>query len=561
MEPLDTTKIEFSVTPNSWINNGLIRLAQQLQLSGSDATVIIHPDKVIIESIANKKLDVLLCEALHNAAADGTYNFSTSLKFLNQRLKSGYSRPKPYPDSENDFNETIEITDKERELLKKEKNEANPQKKQQVWKQRLSFIASGRYAKPNYLNIGLNLQKNNRFVESLFDSTGKKSCPLCGYKTSKLIKVQQQFNPLTSEHHNNVVEGYSKDIRQKISACPKCMFLCYFSFFNKNIPFFQVVRKDVYLAIPNAINLTLLKKIYNNLALPSQAIDFSDASCTSYSTNIKSLPLNYRSKHASLLALLHNIKNKYSMPEPEALLLSFKDVERKEFLEIIEWLFISKSFKIAHIRADERIYDLLERFKDPKNNDDVYLVPDFLANFSFTLFDENIVDRFFEGILKFDLKNVSYGLFHMAKVSADKPNKIYQRFRPGGNSPLQLFEKLFLPKILEAETMIDENLRNACIDVAKSIGHSFSENVGMMTKFAYASDPREFKLAVEDATFRLAKQSALEKGKSNYVSEESLKLVFDSLTPEQFSDIKNYFVSFMSVAALSKNYAKGKKEE
>lgn len=560
METVDTSKIEFSVTPNPWINNGLIKLALQLQLSESDASVIIHPDKVIIESDANKKLDVLLCEALHNSAADGTYNFSASLKFLNNRnQRSGYSTPKPYPNSIEDFSKTIEITDGEREILKKEKNEANPQKKQKVWKQRMSFIASGRYAKKNYLDIGLNLQKENKFVASLFDFNGKKTCPLCGHKTSKLIKVQQQFNPLTSEHHNNVVEGYSKDIRQNISACPKCLFLCYFSLFNKNIPFFQVVRKDVYLAIPNAIDLTLLKKIYTNLALPSQAIDFSDTSCTSYSTNIKSLP--YRSKHASLLALLHNIKNRYSMPEPEKLIMSFEEVRKEEFLEIIEWLFISKSFKITHIRADEKIYDLLERFKDPKNNDDVYLVPDFLANFSFAIFDESIVDRFFEGILKFDHKKVSYGLFHMAKVSVEKPNKIYQRFTSGRSPPLLLFERLFLPKILEVEPMIDENLRDACIDVAKSIGRSFSENVGMMTKFAYASDPGVFKQAIEDATFRLAKQSALEKRKSNYVSEESLKIVFDSLDPEKFSDIKNYFVSFMSVAALSKNYSKSKKEE
>lgn len=364
---------------------------------------------------------------------------------------------------------------------------------------------------------------------------------------------------MTSEHHNNVIEGYSKDIRQKISICPKCIFLCYFSLFNKNVPFFQVIGDDVYLAIPNAVDLTVLKKINNNLALPSQTINFSDASCTSYSTNIESLP--YRSRHASLLALLHNIKNKYTMPEPEKLTLSFEGIKREEFSKIIEWLFISKSFKLTHIRADERAYDLLEKFKDPQNNDDVYLVPDFLANFSFTAFDGYIVDKFFEGILKFDGQKVSYGLFHMAKVSADNPDKIYQRFRSGGSPPLLLFEKLFLPKILEVETMIDENLSKACIDIAKSIGRGFSKDVGMMTKFAYASDPKIFKQALEDAAFRLAKQSALEGGESNYLSDENLKIMFDSLTPEQFSDIKNYFVSFMSVAALSKNYAKSKKEE
>jgi hypothetical protein len=79
-----------------------------------------------------------------------------------------------------------------------------------------------------------------------------------------------------------------------------------------------------------------------------------------------------------------------------------------------------------------------------------------------------------------------------------------------------------------------------------------------MTKFAYASSTREFKMALEDAIFRLAKKSALDKNESNYVSEDSLKIIFDSLNSEQFSDIKNNFVSFMSVSAISKNYQNNK---
>lgn len=551
--------IEFFTTSNPWINNGLITLVQRLQTDfESKANIELHHEKIKLISNSNQKLDELICNALHNNAANGTYNFSTSLKFLNMQLKSGYFSSESYPKTEKDFSETIEITDKERDILKKEKNEANPQKKQQVWKQRLSFIASPRYSKKIYIDIGLDLKKDTKFVDSLFDFNGENFCPICGCKTNRLVQVQQQFNPLTSEHHNNLVEGYSKDIRQKISACPKCILLCYFSVFNKNIPFFQVKGDAVYIAIPNAVDLNILRKINTNLSLPNQSINFSDASCTSYSTNIKSLPYNYKSKNSSLLTLLHNIKNEYSKTEPEKLTLSFEEIKKEEFSEVIEWLFISKSFQITHIKADERIYDILEKFKDPQNNEDVYLIPDFLNNFSFSEFDTNVIDQFFEGILKFELKKVSDALFHMAKISAGTPSKIYQKFRPNGSSPLFLFEQVFLPKIMEVKTMLSNELSNACRDLAKSIGKGFCGDVGMMTKFAYASGPREFKMALEDAIFRLAKKSALDKIESNYISEDSLKIIFDSLNAEQFSDIKNNFVSFMSVAAISRNYQNNK---
>lgn len=549
--------IEFLVTPNSWINNGLITLVQTLQTEfESEVKIEFHHEKIKISSSGNQKLDEIICNALHNTAADGTYNFSTSLKFLNKRLKSGYFSSESYPKTEKDFSETIEITDSERDILKKEKNEANPQKKQQVWKQRLSFIASPKNSKKNYIDIGLDLKTDNKFVDSLFDNNGENFCLICGCKTHRLVQVQQQFNPLTSEHHNNLVEGYSKDIRQKISACPKCLLLCYFSLFNKSIPFFQIPQKDTYLAIPNVIDLEILRKVNNNLSISNQSINFNDATCTSYSSNIKSL--FHRSKYSCLLALLHNIKNEYSKKEPEKLTLSFKEINKEEFSEVIEWLFISKSFRIIHISADEKVYDLLEKFNDPLNNEPIYLVTDFLDKFSFRGFDTNIIDQLFEGILKIDIKKISDGLFHIAKVSAGNPSEISQDFRVNGSPPLLLFEKVFLPKIMEVKTLLSNELSNACRDLAKSIGRGFSGDVGMMTKFAYASSIREFKMALEDAIFRLAKKSALDKNESNYVSEDSLKIIFDSLNSEQFSDIKNNFVSFMSVAAISKNYQNNK---
>lgn len=145
----------------------------------------------------------------------------------------------------------------------------------------------------------------------------------------------------------------------------------------------------------------------------------------------------------------------------------------------------------------------------------------------------------------------------MAKISTETP--INQAFRPNGSSPFYLFEILFLPRILEVSTMLDEPLKNACRELAKSIGRGFSKDVGMLTKFAYASGPEDFKQALEEASFRLAKKSALE-DESYYIGEESLSTIFGSLEPNDFQDIKNYFVSFMSISVLAANYKKKQKE-
>ncbi len=544
--------IEFLATSNSWINNGLITLVQRLQTDfESQANIEFHHEKIKISSSGNQKLDVLICNALHNTAAKGTHNISAPIKRLNHQFNSGYSF-KPYPTSKEDFSEKIEITDEERNFLKKHNMENTKELK--VWKQRLSFLSDNQ----NYLKKGLNLKDDTKFIEAIFKEGNKKICPVCGSKMEKLDDIQQQFNPLTSEHHNNKIEGFDFGSmgRKNSQICYKCALLCYFSSFNKNLPFFQESPKKTYLAIPNSVDLEVLRKVNNNLSHPTQFIDLSKPTSFYYFSNIKSL--FHRSKYACLLALLHNTKNEYSKQESEGLVMSFEVIPKEEFSEIIEWLFISTSFGITHIRADEQIYDLLEKFKDPQNNEDVFLIPDFLTNFSFSEFDTNIIGQFFEGILKLDSKKVTDGLFHMAKVSAVSPSKIVQKFRPNGSSPLFLFEKVFLPKIMEVKTMLSNELSNACRDVAKSIGRGFSGDVGMMTKFAYASGPRELKMALEDAIFRLAKRSALEKTESNYISEDSLKVLFDSLNSEQFPDIKNNFVSFMSVATISKNYQNNK---
>ena len=551
----DEEKIDLNLTSNAWINNGLIALSQDLgEWSEDKVSVKFNGDSITISG-QKDELYGLISQSLRTLSAKGTYNFSTSFKIINKEAGATYSPPKDYPNKKGDLEKTFDILEKERELLKK-RNIPN-KKKQKIWKMRMSYFGS----EENYLKIGLNLGDTDDF-KKFKENKNKKFkyiCPLCGMPTSTLIEMKQFFNPLSSEHHNNVVEGFSTDIRKKVKACPKCIILSYFSLFDYYIPFYTTGNKT-YLAIPNTTNSETLKIIHNNLSLKGQYIDFSVPSCTSYGSNIKSLP--HKSKSGAMLALLHNIKNRYLEETPQQLIVSpFAEVTKEEFTEMTEWLFISKnSYSIIHIRANEKNYEILNSFKDPENNTDVYLVPDVLCKISFDVFDENEMEKFYDGLLKLDAKKISNGLFRIAKESVSKSDKIRIGYRAQGSSPLQLFEEVFLDKIMEVSTMLEEHVRKACKDVAKSIGRGFGKDVGMMTKFAYAATPEDFRNAIADASFRLAKISALDSEKNYWIDEKSLEIVLNSLDSTKYEDIKNYFVSFMSVSALSKNYIDKKNE-
>ena len=548
--------LNFNITNNAWINSGLITLAQHLNRiieedPRFEVDIEFNSDNIFVKGM-NDSPYAVISQAIHNIAARGTYNFSTAFKIINNKSGANYTEPKVFPNQKDDIKATIEIFDSEREILKD--NKQSDGKKQQIWKMRMSYFGS----KDNYLKIGLNLKDQSVFKKLREFKDGKEMCPICGMPSNTLIEMKQFFNPLSSEHHNNVVEGVSTDIRKKVKACPKCIILCYFALFDYHIPFFYIPGKETYLVIPNTPNIETLSIINNNLSLKGQFTDFTDPACTSYATNIQSLP--YKSKSAALLALLHNIINKYSrIPSKELPTSPFMEVPQEKFIDMVEWLFISKnSYSITHMRVNEKVYEILTSQKDP-GGDKVYLVPDVLCRFSFDVFDENDIERFYNGLLKLDAKEISEGLFKMAKKSISKADKIKMYSAGNESSPLDIFRKVFLSRIMEVSTMLEEGVKKACEEIGEKIGRGFSSDVGMMTKFAYAASTDDFRSAVADALFRLAKKTALNEGESYYFGEESLKTLLKSLESADFEDIRNYFVSFMSIYALSENYKKQKK--
>ena len=544
-------KIKFYSTDNPWTNNGMIVLAQEMQKHYEDEVeVIYYNDSILLKANdKNKKITDYVAEAMHTLAGAGTYNFSTTFKILNnnKELDSNYQPPKEYPTKKGEAKgEIIEINDREREFLKKFNDN---KKKQQVWKMRMSYFGKD---DKSYLDIGINFKEHSSFKKLISFENGKKICPLCGMPSKTMEEVKEFFNPLFGEHHNNELDGIGAT-RKNAKICPKCIALSYFSLFDYYIPFYRTQKGEVHLAIPNTMNLGILEKVNSNLSLKGQYIDFHDSECKSYGTNIKNLPTN--SKSASLLALLHNIKNKYHYSESESLEMDFfQDINEKEFDEITEWLFISKSRKITQIKANENVYRILEPF-------DVYLIPHFLNSFSFDIFNENEVEKFFNGILTLDPKKIADGLFRISKESISNVNKMRVEYLPQNSSPLYLFTELFLEKIMGESTMLEDDLKDACKSIGKTIGKGFSEDVGMLTKFAYSSGSNEFKKALEDASFRLAKSSALDKNKSFYLDANNLEILMNSINQDNFSDAKTYFVSFMSAYVLSENYRQRKQKK
>ncbi|TMS42020.1 MAG: hypothetical protein FGO69_06280 [Methanobacterium sp.] len=553
------SEITFYSTNNAWANNGLMIMAQKMHYGyESEIEVRYDKDSISFKSIVDKSITDFIAETMQTLASNGTYNISTAFKVLNneEKLDSNYYFQN-HPIKKGDAKKTENITDEERDCLKKKKY-SDHKKKQQIWKMRMSYFG-GRYGEDIYLKMGLNFKEQPLFKKLTSYEKGKNICPLCGMPSKTMEDVKEFYNPLFGEHHNNEIEGIG-DTRKKAKICPKCTILSYFALFDYYIPFYRTKKGEIYLTIPNTVNLGILEKITGNLSTIDQYIDFRDGRCMSYRTNIKNLHTN--SKSASLLALLHNIKNKYHRNEPQSLERDFfEEITEKDFKEITEWLFISKSRRIIQIKSDENVYRILEPFEDPKYNSDVYLVPHFLNTFSFDIFNENEVEKFFNGILTFDPKKIAEGLFRISKESMSNINRMRVEYLPNNSSPLYLFTERFLEKIMGESTMLEDNLRDACKSIGKTVGKGFREDVGMLTKFAYSSGPNEFKKALEDASFRLAKSSALDKNKSFYLDANNLEIIMNAINQDNFNDAKTYFVSFMSAYVLSENYRQRKQEK
>lgn len=529
-------EITFHITNNPWINNGIARMINSIK-NDENIDINLSKDSATLSSKGNI-LNNIADEIIY-LAYSGTYYFSPAFKIINKYGNSKYEPP-DYPNSAKDAKVKWTITEDDRKVLKKYKFDYKI--KQQVFKRRDSYLGNQNSKSDNYQKNGINFKESKEFKKILKNKFGKNFCSSCGYFSKEMIPITQMFNPLVNEHHNNKIEGIG-NIREKIKICPNCFTMAMFSLFDKYIPFYTDSKRDTKLFLPNVNDLELLVKINNNLSLKSQFIDFENAEIINYSTNIKSLRNKYDS--LALLTVLHNIQNIYSKDEINNL---FEDLNNNELMEIVDWVVINKkSKKISRIKANSNIYKILKVQK--YEGKDIYLVLDFFNKFQFSNYNESEVEKFYNSFLELDQNAIANSLFKMAKSNPTINTQ-------NNGNPFYLLNRIFLDLIMGEINMLNNEIKSACKSVSKSIGQIFSKDIGMMTKFAYATDEEVFKQYIEEATFLMAKKSALV-DENIYLNSKDLEILLDNLNKDNFKEIKNYFVSFMSSSALYNNYKKG----
>lgn len=540
-------KISFKISNNPWINNGIFTLLKEAEFYEN---ITVHKYETHIELEAENILQEI-SNILRSIASKGTYNLSQSLKTLNLRGGNSpqYGLEKTYPSRDKENKKVIDITKDDVKYLKAQ-NATNTKSKQQVWKQRTHYLSD--YS--NYTKFGMNLF-NQKELKDLKKTNVKSKyiCPFCNNEFESSLKIKLGFNPLVGEHHNNMIDGFDKSSqgRKNITSCPQCFIASLFALFNYKIPFFQIGKSGKYrtfLALPVTSDANVLEKITNNLGKRGQFIDFSDADVTHYSSNIRNNILS--SKFGSIISLLFNITNKYHLSEiDEDNIWNFEDITEEEFPEITEWILIEKGSKIHHIKANSKIYNLLKPFTD---EDAVkYSLIDSFRGLPVGKALEYDIEKFYEGFLKLETSKVVDSLFIFAKESIKNQPRYLGKFRD--------LKKYFLDKLLQEEIMLQENQKKALKEIAQSIAYCFNQEVGILTKFAYSTESKDFKNALEEALFKNAKMSALG-NKSQYFDQNLLTIVMDLLDDEEvnFVDLKNYFICFMSANVITANY---KKEE
>lgn len=533
-------ELVFNITNNPWINNGICRLACVIDEFFHEK-ITSEIESNFIRFFSDEDLSFYINESIKFLAANGTYNFSSKLKRLNKESNEViYSKPKNFPESLEDIDKLAQID---------ERNQVK------YWSLRGSFSGD----KNKYINFGLDLRNQNVFKSFLDNEYKKNLCPSCGSFSNKMVDNKQFYNPLIGENQNNELEGFnqSKEMRKNIKICPNCHIASLVSFFDKFIPFYGFYR-DSFIFLPNIKDFKILFKIIKNLSIHSQYIDFADDNVLFYGSNIKSF--NNKCNSSALLSILHNIQNNYSKDRSNF----FQELSQEELESIVDWIYIHKikldtgnnfTFKIYRISANSNVYKILKPQKNPWNENDVYLLNDFFNMISINDFSDFELEQFYDSFLQLSYKGLSECLFRLAKHDISNLDVFNNGFA------LKLFEELFLKTIfdeIEEIKMINEDLKESCREIAKSIGKSFYKDIGVLTKFAYATNSDVFKGVIEESSFLMTKKSISDDDSTIYLSANDLENILDNLNDDNFNEIKSYFISFMCSSAINKNYFENK---
>lgn len=189
--------------------------------------------------------------------------------------------------------------------------------------------------------------------------------------------------------------------------------------------------------------------------------------------------------------------------------------------------------------ANPKVYKILKPQIEPWNQNEVFLLIDFFKMISFNGFSDFELEQFYDSFLKLSYNGLSESLFRLVKHDVSNLDVFNKGFA------LKLFEDLFLKIIfdeIEVIKMIDDDLKKSCRQIAKSIGKSFYEDIGVLTKFAYSTNVNVFKDVIEESSFLMTKKSITEDDSKIYLSADDLENILDNLNDENFNEIKSYFV-------------------
>ena len=583
---LSNTSLVLELTGNPWTDFGIVSLCQELSSPKPDFLV---EKPFLTENMATITIDISDIEEVK------TWFYQT----LRDKWNSIYHRSfiakllEYTPNQESGFinpDETINITDEYREIIKKElikrkiKRNIKIEDRVSVFERRYNFIGLPANIKIIRKNMESIIDES---IESLKNPSSGKLCSISGLSFKKGKDVTQYVNPFSNKYHNYPIRGAASSASYtKVSSIHYMVNLL--TTLCPNIPF--VRDAEIMLILPVIPDLHLLSEIYNRLLGSNNLKDLNGTDETISSTNLRDIRAPYDDYSLSIY-LFHNIFYRFSKKEKRMLFNPIDNPEQNVPL-LRRWVKIPftrpnpsrnqrelRFGNFHHIEVDHRLYKFIcpIPFND---NFKIQLVPDILARIKPALIKgkrdirgENSLRQLSKAIATSDTKLMKVAIFNLWK-HADGINISFDK-QTETPHPLQMFRH-FIQYFLEVNAVLDDKeLRGDLRTLGNTIGKVFSRDVTLISKLYNVSSEGAFRAVLKQITFRLFKTGLIdgkveddgkfrvkvvkvknEKKSLIHISSEKVTHILDGLTQENWQSIAETLSTFTSLSAFNENLSK-----
>ena len=576
----NTSSLVLELTGNPWTDFGIVSLCAELRMSAEDFLI---EGPFLTENEATITIDILDIETVK------TWFYQTLRdKWNNIYHQSLIAKVLKYtPIKENDFinpDEMIDITDVDREIIKKEfvergiKRSKKIENKESVFERRFNFV--GRPGDVKTIQESLK-SIVGEIIESLTTQSGGKYCTVSGLSFKKYKNVTQYVNPFANKYHNYPIRG-SASTAGYVRVSPIHYFINLLTTLCPNVPF--VRDAEIMLILPVIPDLHLLSEIYNRLLGSNNLKDLNNSDENRTSTNLRDLRAPY-DEYSLAIYLFHNIFYRFSKKE-KRLLFNPIDNPKQNVPLLTKWVKIPftrprratqpiQFGNFHNIEVDHRLYKFIcpipfnDGFK-------IQLVSDILARIKPALIKgkrdirgENSLRYLSKAIATSNAKLMKVAIFNLWK-HADGINISFDK-QTETPHPLQMFRH-FIQYFLEVNAVLnDEKLRNDLMKLGTQIGMVFSRDVTLISKLYNISSEGAFRAALSQIMFRLYKTGLdgkiLEDGKlrvkvkNEYksitrVSPKRFTHVLEKLNQDNWQEIAETLSTFTSLSAFNANFSK-----